>query len=109
MWNDLLQATIIVSDVQKVSDTAFAGCMGFATVDERTGFDILLTLLDDGHTLIDARTENGDTHISRSSSETSVEAPSIVGTEVLLMVWLTQAHSMTGSNRAASRRRALTG
>lgn len=52
-------ATIVVSDVQSASENVFASCMGNATMDGRNGFDVLLTKLDDGNFVVDARTEKG--------------------------------------------------
>ncbi len=49
-------ATIVVCDVQNVGENTFAGCMGYATVQD--GFDVLITKLADGY-LVDARTEKG--------------------------------------------------
>jgi ferredoxin len=53
-------ATIVVSDVQKVASESFAGCMDNATVEDREGYDVLLTLLDDGAYVAEARTEKGE-------------------------------------------------
>jgi len=51
-------ATIVACDVENASENVFAGCLGFATVNE--GFDILLTKVDGGY-LVDSRTEKGET------------------------------------------------
>jgi len=53
-------ATIVVCDVQKPSAEVFAGAMGNATVETRTGYDVLLTRLDDGRYVVDARTAKGE-------------------------------------------------
>jgi len=50
-------ATIVVSDVQRASENAFAGCMGTAVVQE--GFDVLITRIRRQY-LVDARTEKGE-------------------------------------------------
>jgi sulfhydrogenase subunit beta (sulfur reductase) len=52
-------ATIVVCDVQRVSEHAFSGAMGQATMEGKQGHDMLLTLLDDGRYLVDAVTEKG--------------------------------------------------
>ena len=54
-------ATIVVCDVQSVSENAFAGCMGAATVGD--GFDVLITMTGDDY-LVDARTEKGEELVS---------------------------------------------
>ena len=53
-------ATIVASDVQTASKNVFAGCLGYATLEGRTGFDALLTRLDDGTTIVEARTAKGE-------------------------------------------------
>ncbi|MBU0679240.1 MAG: 4Fe-4S dicluster domain-containing protein [Verrucomicrobia bacterium] len=55
-------ATVVVTDVQTPSKDVFAGCMGTATVSE--GYDVLITLLDDGTYLVDAATDKGEALIS---------------------------------------------
>jgi len=52
-------ATIVVSDVQQVSKDVFAGCMGQATMEGKSGHDLLITLLEDGRYLVDAVTDKG--------------------------------------------------
>lgn len=54
------RATIIVSDVQTASKDVFAGCMGTSTGEECSGHDVLLTLLPNGSTLLDAKTQKGE-------------------------------------------------
>lgn len=49
-------ATLVVSDIETMSENIFAGSMDTATVDE--GFDILLTRIGDEY-LLDIRTEKG--------------------------------------------------
>lgn len=53
-------ATVIVSDAQAVSASAFAGSVGVASGGDVDGFDVLLTRLDDGAYLVDVRTEKGE-------------------------------------------------
>ena len=53
-------ATVVVSDVQNASPNVFAGAMGFATVEHRKGYDVLMTRLDDGRTVVEPRTPKGE-------------------------------------------------
>lgn len=53
-------ATIVVSDVQTPSSDVFAGAMGNATVEHRKGYDVLLTKLENGRTVVDPRTPKGE-------------------------------------------------
>ncbi len=53
-------ATVVVSDVQVASADVFAGCMGNATVEDRDGYDVLLTRLDDGSYVVETRSEKGE-------------------------------------------------
>ena len=62
------RATIVVSDVQKASQDVFAGCMGTSGGKDCEGHDVLLTLLPDGNTLVEAKTENGEALISKIPS-----------------------------------------
>jgi ferredoxin len=55
-----LAATIVVSDVQTASKDVFAGYLGNAAAGDRDGADVLLTRLDDGGYVVDARTERGN-------------------------------------------------
>lgn len=50
-------STIVVVDVQSVSENVFAGPMGTATVEE--GFDVRLTKIDDGY-VVESQTDKGD-------------------------------------------------
>lgn len=50
-------ATLVVSDIETISENIFAGSMGTATVDK--GFDILLTNIGEAY-LVDIRTEKGE-------------------------------------------------
>jgi len=50
-------ATLVVSDIESMSENIFAGSMGTATVDD--GFDILLTNIGDAY-LVDVRTDKGE-------------------------------------------------
>jgi len=53
-------ATIVVSDVQSASENVFAACMGNATMENRNGYDVLLTQVDDGSYVVEAVTEKGE-------------------------------------------------
>ena len=53
-------ATIVVSTVQTPSSSVFAACMGHATMEGRSGHDVLLTKLPDGQYIVDPRTKKGD-------------------------------------------------
>ncbi len=54
------RATIVVSDVQVASKNVFAGCMGTATGADCQGHDVLLTQLQDGYTMVEAKTAKGE-------------------------------------------------
>lgn len=53
------EATIIVSDMQAVAKNSFSGCMKTATGRDVEGYDVLLTQLPSGDTLVEARTRKG--------------------------------------------------
>ena len=52
-------ATVVVCDVQRPSPNVFAGSIGFATIEHRKGYDVLMTRLDDGRWVVDPRTPKG--------------------------------------------------
>ncbi len=54
-------ATLVVLDVETVSEHHFAGGLGQATVDGNRDFDAMLTRLPDGSYVAEARTEKGRT------------------------------------------------
>jgi len=64
-------ATIVVCDVQNVSENVFAACMGTATVDD--GFDVLLTRTGDAY-VVDVRTEKGEALAEGLDGEPASEA-----------------------------------
>lgn len=70
------RATIVVSDVQAASENVFAGFMGTATGADCDGHDVLLTLLPDGCTMMEAKTVKGEVLMERL---TEVEVGVAVG------------------------------
>jgi len=74
-------ATIIVSDVQKISADAFSGCMGHATVEGQSGHDLLITLLEDGRYLLDAATEKGAKLMTSLAEATTADANALQARE----------------------------
>ena len=77
-------ATIVVSDVQTPSAEVFAGCMGFAVMDDRNGYDVLLTRLDDGSYVVDARTGKGESCLEPIAQSPGANADSL---EQRAQVW----------------------
>lgn len=70
-------ATIVVTDVQTVSADVFAGCMGQATMEGKTGHDVLLTLIEDGLYLIDAVTGAGNALIEPLAAAPDADAAAL--------------------------------
>lgn len=71
------QATIVVSDVQNASSDVFAGCMGHATVEGRDGYDVLLTLLDNGTYVVDPRTAKGEAILEALAAEPDADTDAL--------------------------------
>ncbi len=63
-------ATIVVVDVENPSPEVFAGCMGTATCEGRSGFDVLLTRIDDSSYLIETRSPKGEALASQIADAT---------------------------------------
>jgi len=63
-------ATIVALDVETPSADVFAGCMGVATAEGMSGFDVLLTRIDADTYVIDTRTDKGEALIGKAA-ETS--------------------------------------
>jgi len=88
-------ATIIASDVEKVSRNSFAGCLGTAVTLE--GADILLTRVGENHYVVDIRTPKGE-----SAAAALKEAPDASSEDLIVRegVW--------EKNRKAMRKHELT-
>jgi len=61
-------ATIVALDVETPSTDVFAGCMGCATVEGMSGFDLLLTRIDAESYLLDARSERGRALLNQAAT-----------------------------------------
>ena len=64
----------VVSDPQCASKNSFAGCMDCATMEGREGYDVLLTVLDDGSAVVEPKSEKGEELMVALEGEVDAEA-----------------------------------